>query len=543
MEIPLERAIRRIDAHVRNTLRVRAMPGLTIALTDSERTLWVGTYGHADISLKTPVKKDTLFQIGSISKSFASMVVLQMQEEGLLSIDDPVSKHLPWLKIKSKYGPVTLKHLMSHAGGLMLGTDFTMSGYSEALVLNQTPVGVKPGTHFHYSNSGYKVLGVLIEELLGLENSRALEERILRPLGMNASTASITNDIRERMATGYAPMYDDRPAPSNCPLAPANWVESLTADGSICSTAPDMAKYVRLFLNRGVYPSGRMLSEQSFSAMVEKVIHPDEDPPTDWYSLGLSVKDSDGHTVLAHSGGMLGFTSYMEADLDGGFGVVALMNAAVESYRPEDVAQFAMKVCRRASERKKLPDVPRIEDPAVVENAREYGGTYSSDGGELKLVAQGKRLSILRDGSRFALERLEKDYFYARAEEFKLFPIRFGRKGGKVVEMFHGGAWYRTAPYRGQVRFRTPRVWESYVGHYRTYNSWFSNFRIVLRKGQLALIRAGGIEEPLTPLSGGWFRMGADKRSPERIRFDRLHKGRTMRAAMPGAEWWRTSAP
>ena len=539
----LERVFSRIDRHIESTMRLRRIPGLALALTDAHRTLCVRAYGHADISTRAPITNDTLFQIGSISKSFTSMVILQMQENGLLDIDDPVSKYLPWLRIKSRYGPITLKHLMSHTAGLMLGTDFTISGYSEALALNQTPVSVRPGTHFHYSNSGYKVLGVLIEEMLGMENGKVIEERILEPLGMDSSTGSITNDMREGMATGYAPLYDDRPAPARGPLSPSPWLEAFTADGSIASTAPDMAKYVRLILNRGMGPKGRILSEESFSSMLEKVAHPDDAPATDGYSLGLDVIDRDGHVMLAHSGGMLGFISYILADLDAEFGLVVLVNAALESYRPEDVAKFAANAFRANLEGRQLPKAPMAEDPRQISNAKEYAGTYSSGRRALRVVAEGDRLMVLRDKARIRLERLDKDSFYTEAEGFELFRLRFGRKGGKVVELFHGGDWYRGKSYSGPSRFKTPKMWASYVGHYRTYNSWFSNFRILLRKGELVLIKPDGSEERLAPLKGGWFRIGADERSPERIRFDHPYKGRMMRAVMPGAEWWRTSAP
>ena len=539
----MERVFSRIDRHIRGTMSSRGIPGLAIALTDADRTLWVGTYGHADISARTPVRNDTLFQIGSISKSFASMVILQMQEKGLLKIDDPISRHLPWLRIKSRYGPITLKHLMSHSGGIMVGTDFTLSGYSEAKALNETAVDIRPGSFFHYSNSGYKVLGLVIEEILGTDNGSAIEERILRPLGMKASKGSITNDLREATATGYAPVFDDRPAPVRCPLAPAPWIESFTADGSITSTAPDMAKYVRMLLNRGRGPAGRILSEHSFSSMIENVVHPNDAPPSDGYGLGLDIMQKDGHLVIGHSGGMLGFVSYIEADMDAGFGLAAFTNVSRASYRPEDLVRLAATSIRAAIEGRPMPKLPEDYDANQVENAKDYAGTYRSGGRTLRVRARRQRLFLEHDSHIVPMERLEKDSFYADSDGFELFPLRFGRDKDEVVEVFHGSDWYYGQPYKGRKSFRTPKAWDSYVGHYRTYNPWYSNFRVVVRKGELALTRPDGSEEMLTPLKAGWFRVGTDKRSPERIRFDVLYGGKAMRATMPGSEWWRTAAP
>jgi hypothetical protein len=126
--------------------------------------------------------------------------------------------------------------------------------------------------------------------------------------------------------------------------------------------------------------------------------------------------------------------------------------------------------------------------------------------------------------------------FLADHPDFALFPLRFGRDAvGSVVELFHGADWYVTDDDEGATTFETPPQWEAFPGHYRNYNPWGSNFRVVLRKGALALISPNGQEDILEP-DGDRFRIGDDPESPERIAFDTVVDGKTLRAVQPGGE-------
>jgi hypothetical protein len=108
-----------------------------------------------------------------------------------------------------------------------------------------------------------------------------------------------------------------------------------------------------------------------------------------------------------------------------------------------------------------------------------------------------------------------------------------------VVELTHGGDWYATDAYEGARAFATPPEWTAYAGHYRSWNPWISNFRIVARKGQLWQIYPAGYEYPLTP-DGSGFRLGEEQESPERIEFDTVVEGEALRARMAGgADYYR----
>jgi hypothetical protein len=138
------------------------------------------------------------------------------------------------------------------------------------------------------------------------------------------------------------------------------------------------------------------------------------------------------------------------------------------------------------------------------------------------------------------LERRGPDRFYVDHPDFALFLLRFEREKEEVVEAFHGPNWYANERYTGPTTFGYPEEWDAYPGHYCSHNPWLTNFRVVLRKGALALIYPSGDEEPLVPLGDGIFRVGEEERSPERIRFVPILNGQAIRANLSSGEYYRT---
>jgi D-alanyl-D-alanine carboxypeptidase len=540
MNMDLSEAFRLIDSYAEEQRRSAALPGMAIAITDREKVLHASTFGHSDLSSRTPVSSETLFEIGSISKSFASVVALQLVDEGRLDLHRPVAEYLPWFEVRSSFEPITLHHLMSHTAGIMTGTEATMGAVTEAMALRDTDVTAEPGTFFHYSNTGYKIVGLVLEKVLGEAFETGLKKRVLEPLGMNSSEAVITSDLRARLAVGYAPLHDDRPRPLNGEDVPATWGESDTADGSISSTAIDMAAYVRMLLNRGDGPKGALLSPKSYDLLVQKVIKPDDSVHGESYGYGLDVGEEDGHILIGHTGGMTGFVSSMLLDMKTGIGVIILINCS--SYDSKaDLSRTILRVLMSAAEGKSLQPLAKL-DPTLVESASDYEGTFVSGSKELRVVAKGKRLLI--DGrSPTLLESRGKDEFFASSPDYNLFLIRFGRKDGKVVEVTYGPDWYIRESYAGPKAFKHSRRWEAYPGHFRTHNPWISNFRIILRKGALSIVEPSGKEQPLVPLGEDAFRIGVDVRSPETIKFDMLLDGKAMRATLSGCECYRVFTP
>lgn len=531
----------RLDEYIARHMAEMGVPGMTLALADRSGLLRSSEYGFADVKAGVKVGPQTLFEIGSISKSFVAMAVLQLAEEGKLDLNKPVTTYLPWLKIESKFSPFTPHHLLSHTSGL--------SGVPLLLRTAGTTLGVstEPGTRWVYSNVGYDLLGLLIEAADKRPFAEAMQQRVLTPLGMDASAPVISNELRERMAVGYGPLYTDRPFPLRGKLGEAPWIEVPEAAGSIAATAKDMGNYLQMLLNHGVGPKGRVLSDKAFDLFTKPVIKSPFRGEDANYAYGLWVSDNNGHALLRHTGGMVAFSSAMFADTTDGLAAFASVNAArlPGGYRPIAVIRYALALLSAASQGRDLPSAPPpLPLPAVVQNAADYVGTFTlaslpeastaKDLAKLVLVREGEHLILEHAGSRVVLERVGGDTFLVKHPDLELFTLGFGREKDSVVEAFHGSRWWTNERYSGPKKFEYPKTWDAFTGHFHSDSPWYGSTRIVIRKGQLWI----GGDQPLVEVSPGVFRFDGDT-GVDRVVFDTFVDGRAIHANVVGIDFYR----
>jgi D-alanyl-D-alanine carboxypeptidase len=530
----------RLDEFVARHMAEVGAPGMTLALADRNGLLRSSQYGFADVKSGIKVGPQTLFEIGSISKSFVAMAVLQLAEEGKIDLQKPVTTYLPWLKIASKYAPFTTHHLLSHTSGLS-AVPLLMRVAGTTL-----RVGFEPGSRWVYSNIGYVLLGFLIEAVDKRPFAESMRQRVFNPLGMNSSAPVISNEIRERLAIGYAPLQPDRPFPLRGKLGEAPWLEVAEAAGSIAATAADMGNYLQMLLNGGAGVKGRVLSDKSFQLFTKPVIKSPFRGEDANYAYGLWVSDTNGHTLLRHTGGMVAFSSAMFADTTDGLAAFASVNAArlPGGYRPLPVIRYALALLSAASKGQELPALPPpTPSPTSIKNASDYAGTFtlasSSDDRKLVLVNEGDQLILVYGGSRIALEQAGRDTFLVKHPDFELFPLGFVREKDVVVEAFHGARWWTNERYTGAKKFDYPKDWDAYTGHFHSDSPWYGSVRVVVRKGELLI----GGDQPLAAVEPHVFRPADDPGDADRVFFDTFANGQAMRMTYSGIEFFRTFTP
>ena len=535
--VALDEALAHIDQYVERLMPEQGIPGLALAITDRNGLLAHRHYGFADLGALTAVDDETLFEFGSIGKSFTAICLLQLAEEGVVDLDAPVTDFLPWFAVQSEHAPITIHHLLTHTAGIIGGSDSPPDARFEVWALRET-TAAPPGARCHYSNVGYKALGLLLETVTGKSYAQIVQERILAPLEMISSASVITHDLRRRLAVGYVPFYDDRPWRPAHGLAPATWLETNTGDGCLSSTASDLAIYLRMLLNGGAGPKGRVLSPESFARM--RAPHTEISPGVP-YGYGIIDSEEDGRHLIEHGGDMVGYASSMIGDVGAGVGVIALSNG-MNALWP--VADFALRAIVATLAGESLPELPAAE-PEI--EAAAFAGIYRGERADLTVEATDDRLTLVTENERIPLELMRSpaipDAFVADRPDLAFFPLRFGRDAtGSVVELAYGGDWYATDHYEGARTFETPPEWAAYAGHYRSWNPWISNFRIVVRKGELLLVSPSGQEQTLYP-EGDGFRVGDEPDSPERIAFDTIVEGEALRARRAGADYYRFFTP
>src|ERR1041385_1898017 len=524
----------RLDEVITRHMRETGAPGLTLALANRDGLVRVSTYGYADMKTGSRVVPETMFEIGSISKSFVALALMQLRDEGKLDLNKPIVEYLPWLKINSKFAAITTHHILTHSAGLP-GAPLLLDA-----LLSELWTAYEPGKHFLYSNTGYNILGFLIEAIDKRPFAEAMRTRMLAPLGMTASAPIITNDLRRQMAIAYEPLAEGKPYPLHGPLAEAQWIEVDIAAGSVASTPSDMAKYMRMLLNRGALPKGRLISEESFGLFTKPAIDsPYRGEPAS-YGYGLWISDIGGHTRLRHTGGMVAFSSSIDVDLTGGLAAFASVNANLRGYRPVAVTKYAIELFNASLAGKPLPDAPAPPPaPEEVKDAADYAGVYTSlDGNKLELAAEGHKLILLHANRRIVLERAGADRFIVKHPDFDTYLLGFVRENKEVTQAFHGANWYVGAKYAGPKTFETKKDWEAFAGHYNNDSAWYGDTRIVLRNGQLFI---DGVQ-PLVPRGDGKFGVG-EPAGPDWIAFDTVVDGRAMHLNYSGIIFRRIFTP
>ena len=544
----LAEAFDRIGLALEHHLPVSHAAGAAIAVTDRHETLGVAVRGFADVASGTPVRPETRFMIGSISKSFAAVVTLQEVDAGRLDLHVSVNELLPWLELPEPFGPITMHHLLTHTSGLATGTEDAPTALGAATLQRDVPPTFAPGEHFWYSNDGYKLVGLVLERLTGRPVHDLIRQRVLEPLGMDRSVAAIVDDVRTDLATGYEPVFTDRPAQLRHPLVPATFTISNSADGSIVSNVIDMAAHARLLLNRGMGPKGPVLSEAMFDVLTSPFIERPDYPGTS-YGYGLALGGDQRGPWIGHGGGMVGYTALSVVEPVSGIGVVMLQNG---SGSKEGITDYALDVVRASVTDLPLPDVWAPLEATSIPDAESFVGEFVDPSGgaplRVRADADGLRISIGEASGRlerYPLTADAGDQFLVVHPELERFPLRFGRGAeGRAVEVFHGDRWFRGAGYDGNEPGRVPEPWLAYPGLYRNDDPWMPTLRVVLRKGRLALQfpvelgdEAGDVE--LQPLEDGWFAAG-EEWEPRRIRFDRLVDDRAVVAEFNGGRWYRS---
>ncbi|MGM1061701.1 serine hydrolase domain-containing protein [Saccharothrix sp. Mg75] len=401
------------------------VPGASLAvLVDDE----VHECATGVLNLRTGVRAttDSLFQVGSITKVYTATLVLQLVAEGRLDLDEPVVSVLPGFAVADPVttAAVTPRHLLTHTSGID-GDFFRDTGRGDDCLAEYVAACAAlgwthpPGATMSYCNSGYSVLGRIVEVLTGGTWDAALRDRLLAPLGAHATTTLPEDALRFRTAIGHLGEAGEEQVP-----APV-WGLTRAAGpaGTICATAADVLRFARLHLDDGVAPDGtRVLPAGHAAVMREPQVRvPDPWSGTHW-GLGWIVYDWAGGPAVGHDGATIGQRAYLRVVPDARVAVVLLTNGGVPAAVQQSL--FAELLGELAG-----VDVPRFappDEPPVVDVARHVG-TYSRLGYEVR-VTDGGGVLHLRAENTSELAHLTRDV------ELDLVPVADGVFAGRAAE-------------------------------------------------------------------------------------------------------------
>lgn len=371
---PGDMPLTNFDGFVTRCLEDFQVPGISIAIVKDDSIRFIGSYGVREIGKNDAVDSQTLFAIGSISKSTVSMSLAMLHEEKKLNWDDPVIKYLPGFRMYDSYvtEQMTIRDLLTHRSGLpgvSGGTIWYASDYTRSEVIERIRY-LEPATSFRsryaYQNIMYLVAGEIIPTVAGRTWDDFIRERIFTPLGMDRTVSRMEDMLHtENVATPHAVINGKL-----FPIAHRDY-DNLGPAASIYSNVEDMARYVRLLLNQGEYAGQRLYSEESASEMwSSQTVIPFSPYGEDFkpmephfftYGFGWFLRDYQGHYLVTHSGGVDGFRALVTMIPEKKLGIIVLTNQ--DEYRIYNVITYTIL--------DKLLDLPYHDWRAVYVKARQ----------------------------------------------------------------------------------------------------------------------------------------------------------------------------
>ena len=349
----------------------------TVLVIKDGKTLIDQGYGPADLEWNIPNSPTTKFRLGSITKQFTAASILLLQEQGKLNIDDPISKYMP--DAPAAWSKSTIYNVLTHTSGIPSFTGFPDYASTEWKDTTPTelvarfrdkPLDFEPGTKFNYSNSGYVLLGYLIEKVSGQTYADFLQQNIFTPLGMKDTGIDSNAAILPQRAQGY------RRSPRGIEHDGYISMTIPFSAGALYSTTGDLLKWEQALFG------GKVLKPESLARMTT--------PFKSDYGFGVFIHTTDGHKVITHGGGIEGFNTSLNYYPDDKLTIIVLGN--LTGGTPDQIANYIGKVAlgqpvTLTSERKEIT--------LPAEKLSDYVGTYhvADLDADLIIAVNGPRLS------------------------------------------------------------------------------------------------------------------------------------------------------
>ena len=393
-----------LEAMIEREREQKDLGAVSIAITDAQGVAWAAGFGEQAPGV--PADAETVYRVGSVSKLFTDIAVMQLAERGEIEIDAPVTSYLPAFAPNNPWdAPITLRQLMSHRSGLIreppAGHYFDNTGTTLAETvasLNGTDLVYEPGSRVKYSNAGIAVVGYVLEAIHEESFADYLKSAVLEPLGMATSAFAPEPEVVDDLARAYMWGLDrdlfDAPT-FELGMAPA---------GSMYSTVLDLARFMGAMFGRGNGENGRILSPETLESMWQPQFA--EPGTTEGYGLGFGVRERFGQRWLGHGGAIYGFSTQLAFLPEAQMGVAVVSAVDGTNTFSSRIADAALALMLAASAGGPLPNEPlQGTDPVDPATALALEGLYGTTDAAVELDERNGALFLtpLRGGPTVAL--------------------------------------------------------------------------------------------------------------------------------------------
>ena len=390
-----------VDDYIKSHMKQHRIPGVALEIIRDGQAVKTAGYGVANLELNVPVSLETVFEIGSITKQFTAAGILLLAQEGRLSVDDKISKYLK--DTPEAWRRVTIRHLLTHTSGIksytgldgfQLWRHLTQGRFIQAI--GAQPIEFQPGESWKYCNTGFNLLGYIIENVSGINYWDFMSRRIFHPLGMQATANRLPSLVIPHRADGY----------ERTNHAWINRDYDLTdvfSAGAIVSTVGDLAKWAMSLDGEG------LLNAASKAQMWTPVRL--NDGNTTNYGFGWHLGEVEGHKNIGHSGSTSGFSSSIQRFPDDKLAVIVLSNTDEEiaTILARKIATFCFKISSQPEAAKPASHGTRnLEGWQVYVDDRLLGGPDAELGQRALRLLADRLYEITLEMQSDRLQRLQQ---------------------------------------------------------------------------------------------------------------------------------------
>ncbi len=507
-----------VDDYFQEVIDNSQIPGFTVAIVKDEKILFARGYGVETIGAPKLMTSETVCAIGSLTKSFTAAAIMQLEEKGVLDLDQPVVRYLPWFRTanKTESDAITIRMILSNTSGLMAqltsNAHNDSPGALEAFVrsLQETHLMRAPGTAYQYSNAGFAVAGLIVEKISGMPYAEYIEKHILSPLDMFRSTTDPEDFFEMKSINGHHNGLEQA-----LPASPTMPLIAMAPAGSIMrSTARDISNYLIALLNGGRFGNQSILSASSIETMwtpqvsfVGLSVDDGGDGEDYQYGLGWMLSEIDGRKIIHHAGSTGTMSSMTMIEKDERLAVTMLFNldlTLIDKYKHPTMFSIINNALNTilAVPRSEF-GLPRVPDPSLnnyileEDQKTSYCGNYLMETGGYSWMFNSALIQINQNNAKEleakailgnkTIEYFELDFItpvnavsrnigLPHNIHFKVSPK------GRVLGMSLKGSYFRKVVTTSFERFVTLHSYDSSFA-FMVSDSWQSEWKDELLMG------------------------------------------------------------
>lgn len=441
----------------------KALNAVSIVLVKDMEILWARGFGVEDLNKSTKADANTVYRVGSVSKLFTDIGIMQLVEKGEVDLDAPITDYLPEFRPRSRFKrEITLRQLMSHRSGLLreplVGNYFdddepTLEATVKSII--DSDVIYAPESKIKYSNSAIATVGYVLEKLKGEPFASYLRKNVLLPMGLTHSAFEPLPDITNRLADATMWSYDGRvfDAPTfELGMSPA---------GSMYAPVVDLGQFMKVLFNDGKGPNGPVIKKETLQLMLTSQFNDGKDQRHNvGFGIGFSLSEQGGYKRVGHGGAVYGFSTQLYALPEVKLGVAVTSSVDVTNTITRRVATYALDCLLAVENGKPLPDYEKTSSVNEKTVALLVGHFVSDNGKRLKLINKYGTLYMENDRFQTRIRQLNGRLVTDSQISYGS-PIDYD-EDGRTVTM--GSTVYNREKYLKPMPI--PKPWQGLIGEY-----------------------------------------------------------------------------